>query len=251
MRRTNTIFLKAFTLIEIMVVVAIVALLAAVVGVSVRDSSAQSRDAQRQADLRNLQNAIELYKQEIGRYPAACNGTDRWSGQLNSDVACTNGSRDYIVGLAPKYIKALPIDEKLNGTASGYRYVVNGVGSVYKLKAHRTVESEVNLIDFEHPFKACDIRVAQNADGSLSSASTDPEVIGFCGLRQNVGQNTLGQRSYPNECNSNPVHENWNMSYALWGGIATLQPQTRTTIVGLTNHEKAQALRFTTDIICQ
>jgi prepilin-type N-terminal cleavage/methylation domain-containing protein len=249
MVNASNLFKKAFTLIEIMVVVGIVALLAAVIGVNVRDSSAQSRDAQRQADLRNLQNAIELYKQENGRYPAACRGVDTWSGQIGTNFACPGGSREYITGLAPKYIKFLPIDEKLNGMNSGYMYIVNGAGSVYKLKAHRTVESEINLIDFEHPFKACDIRVAHNGDGSLSSASIDPEVIGFCGLRQNVGQNGLGARSYPNECNS--TDEAWNMSYALWGGIATLQPQTRTTIVGLTNHEKAQALRFTTDIICR
>lgn len=246
-------FISAFTLIEIMIVVGIIAILATVIGVNVQDSGAQSRDAQRQADLRNLQNAIELYKQENGVYPLACRGNDVWSGQIGTSYACPGGSREYIVGLAPKYIKTLPIDEKLNGNNSGYIYVVNSARTVYKIKAHRTVESEVGLIDFQHPFKACDIRVAHNNDGSLSSGSTDPEVIGFCGLPQTLGSAAANNRTYTDECRSNL--EGWNSSYALWGGVAplfTTTPATpRTTISGLSNNEKARALRFTTDIICK
>lgn len=198
-----------FTLIEIMVAVAIIGILSTVVTFNLRDSGTQSRDAGRQADLRNLQVAIESYKQVNGRYPAGCKGANNWSGQLGTDYACdaTNG-REYIVGLAPKYIRTLPVDEKLNGTDSGYIYTVDSTGMVYKLRAHRTVESEV--VTYLHPLKSCDIRVASNANGGLVDGSRNREVIGWCG-RVHPSNSLLPS------CRSNGTV--WPISYGVWGGF--------------------------------
>jgi prepilin-type N-terminal cleavage/methylation domain-containing protein len=207
----------AFTLIEIMIVVSIIGILATVVGINVQGSSAQSRDAQRQADLRNLQTAIEMYRKDNGRYPAGCRGPDMWSGQIGSNVACNPASKDYIIGLAPKYIKALPSDEKLNGTDSGFMYWTNTEGTVYKARAYRTVESET--VTFEHPLKPCDIRA------DLSETLIDREVIGWCArLRETwspLGSNWQNtgtiRRPHPSLCN--PNLDSFNKSYAVWGGF--------------------------------
>ena len=54
---------KGFTLVELLVVMSIMAILAAVLLANMSSAAKRGRDAGRQADLRNLQNAIE----EIGR----------------------------------------------------------------------------------------------------------------------------------------------------------------------------------------
>jgi general secretion pathway protein G len=63
--------LRGLTLIEVLVVIAIIGILAAVISVNAVQSGKISRDAKRQADLRMLQSAVELYKNKEGRYPEA------------------------------------------------------------------------------------------------------------------------------------------------------------------------------------
>jgi prepilin-type N-terminal cleavage/methylation domain-containing protein len=207
---------QGFTLIEILVVVAIVSLLSGVVAVSSIQSGQKSRDAKRQADLQALQSAVELYKNKNGRYPAGCNGVDTWAGQLGTDYACTNGSTQYITGLAPEFIPVLPLDKKLNTTNSGYIYRVNADGTVYKIKAHRTVESEV--VTYTHEFKPCDIRVASLAGGSLNSGSSDREVIGWCG-RVRAWAWGSPVAAPPSTCRVDTGNLDFTGSYGVWGGF--------------------------------
>ena len=54
-------FSKGFSLVEILVVVAILTLLASVLTVGALEAGQKSRDAKRQADLTLLQNAVELF----------------------------------------------------------------------------------------------------------------------------------------------------------------------------------------------
>ncbi len=65
---------KGFTLIEILIVVAIIAILAGVVLVGLRGAGPQARDARRVADLRQIQNGLELFFNKTGSYPAAPGG---------------------------------------------------------------------------------------------------------------------------------------------------------------------------------
>lgn len=60
---------KGFTLIEILVVVAIMGLLASVVLVGLGSFRTRGRDARRIADLRETQNALELYNLKEQKYP--------------------------------------------------------------------------------------------------------------------------------------------------------------------------------------
>ncbi len=143
---------RGFTLIEIMVAVSIIAILSSVIGVRTIQVGQQSRDADRQADLRTVQSALELYKNKYGRFPAGCNSG--WSGQIGSSYACPGGSSEYIVGLTPEFLPALPKDPKLNGANSGYAYYTNSDGTVFKFIAYRTVES--GNVPLDHPFQSCD-----------------------------------------------------------------------------------------------
>lgn len=130
-----------------MVVISIIGVLSAIVYANIGSASPKARDADRQADLRNLQIAIDQFKLKNGRYPAmGCTpGADQVSGE--------NDCPAYISGLSPEYITVMPKDSR-RGSAVGYAYVTNADGTSYKVMARGTVESET--VTRAHPMKSCD-----------------------------------------------------------------------------------------------
>ncbi len=207
--------------------ISIISVLLLAVTFSVSGSSAQSRDAKRQADLRNLQQAIELYKIDNGRYPEGCNGPYQWSGQLGTDHACTGtgqyaGTGEYIVGLAPEYISVLPTDPRLPGGPSpdaGYVYTVNTAGTVYKIMALNTVEADTLLRPqppalpspraFSHPFRSCAMEVMPDTVSYMPQNS----------LCHRVPDGHGGLSTFPpTQCQYSNLR--FQSSYALWGGFA-------------------------------
>lgn len=65
-----------FTLIEVMVVVAILAILAAVVVPRVMDEPAKARQAKAAQDIRAIESALDLYKLDNFRYPSTDQGLE-------------------------------------------------------------------------------------------------------------------------------------------------------------------------------
>jgi len=65
----NTTKPKGFTLIELLVVVAIIGILATVVLASLGSARSKARDARREADIRTIQTALEIYFIDNGEYP--------------------------------------------------------------------------------------------------------------------------------------------------------------------------------------
>ena len=191
-----------FTLVELLVVITIIGILAAIVLATLSGAGPQSRDVDRKADLRTLQAAVELYRSDNGRYPEGCNGPGNWSGQQDTDYACSSGNQ-YITNLAPEYIPVLPRDPKSNGDDSGYVYTVDEEGFVYKIMALNTVESET--VDYDHIFSRC---------GKANSPSEE------CAM---VPSNPTGSWNYnesgstPSQCNQATQYSN---DYALFGGFA-------------------------------
>ena len=64
---------KGFTLIEVLVVIAIIGLLSSIVLVSIRDAKEKSKVAQAGAIARNMRMATEFYYDDIGFYPPDVN----------------------------------------------------------------------------------------------------------------------------------------------------------------------------------
>ncbi|GEM_PF-357962 len=64
---------RGFTLIEILVVIAIIGILSSVVLASLAVSRAKARDARRIADLEEVKKALELYYDSNGEYPISVN----------------------------------------------------------------------------------------------------------------------------------------------------------------------------------
>lgn len=67
---------SGFTLIEVMVVVAILAILAAVIVPRVMDEPAKARSAKVKQDLRAIESALDLYKLDNYRYPTTDQGLE-------------------------------------------------------------------------------------------------------------------------------------------------------------------------------
>ena len=62
---------QGFTLIEILIVVAIIGLLAGVILVGLGQFRARARDSRRVTDLKAIQNGLEVYYSRFNRYPNA------------------------------------------------------------------------------------------------------------------------------------------------------------------------------------
>lgn len=191
-----------FSLVELLVVISIIGILSAVLYANFSQGSAQARDAERSADLRNVQSALELYKNKNGRYPAGCRPVGSWSGQTGSAYPCPSGNQ-YIVGLAPEFLPTLPVDSKLNGSNSGYVYATNANGTVYKFMALATVESEV--VTYDHEFKSCDVDTTVNQRP--------------CNQVQTIlGTPSHSAGSRPQKCLA--TNATFRTSYGVWGGFA-------------------------------
>jgi len=94
-------------MIELMVVMAIIGVMAATtMAINVSGNLAKGRDGKRKADLAAIQSALEIYRSDLGAYPA---GT---------------GS------LSPTYITTVPKDPK-----TGQAYTYTPAGTVYSLCA--------------------------------------------------------------------------------------------------------------------
>ena len=72
--------MSGFTLIEMLIVIAIIAILAGIVLTGVRGFQETARDTKRIGDTRNIQNLLELYFTRFGNYPAVSG----WEGDLDT-----------------------------------------------------------------------------------------------------------------------------------------------------------------------
>ncbi len=63
-----------FTLVELLVVISIIGLLSSVVLTSVNSARMKARDARRLADIKQIQNAMQIYYEDNGAYPPVTYG---------------------------------------------------------------------------------------------------------------------------------------------------------------------------------
>jgi len=94
---------KGFTLIEILIVIAIIGLLASVVLVGLGSFRARGRDARRIADLRSVQNSLELYYVKNNNYPAVNNWTDLGTALIGASIGVTIVPNDPLSASAQNY----------------------------------------------------------------------------------------------------------------------------------------------------
>lgn len=86
---------KAFTLIELLVVIGIIAILAAVVLVSLGGAQDRAKDARITSDMNQLRNVAEIYKSENGSYTGL--DSDSEENTLATDIAAQGGT--YVINI--------------------------------------------------------------------------------------------------------------------------------------------------------
>lgn len=115
---------KAFTLIELMVVVAIIAVLTTIALAQFSTTKAKSRDAKRISDLAQIQLAIQLYFDRCGQYPnSTVSGSNTTGPTLKPDVLSSCGT----VTLG-SFIRAIPNGPSYPSATDPYykyRYIVH------------------------------------------------------------------------------------------------------------------------------
>lgn len=108
---------KGFTLIEMLIVVAIIGILASIVVVGIGPAQKKGRDSRRAADLREVQTALELYYNKEGEYPGNVNSwSDLKAALINADIGVSN----------------IPVDPN---AGVSYIYGTNSTQTSYVLKA--------------------------------------------------------------------------------------------------------------------
>ena len=117
---------KGFTFVELMVVIAIGALLFSVGTVSFRDITKNSRDARRRSDMEAIRQALELYRSYTGAYPLTAAGiyNSGCSGLCGATCAgiCTG---------TQLYLSNTPVDPKDDST----QYTYTSTGTTYSLQS--------------------------------------------------------------------------------------------------------------------
>jgi len=110
---------KGFTLIELLIVIVIIGIIASLAMIGLNSVRTKSRDARRITDVRQIQNALEIYRNDNGVYPSAIT-----SGQPMT------GENDYT------YMPKVPAAPGVNDgdcTSDEYTYASTNTSTTYSL----------------------------------------------------------------------------------------------------------------------
>jgi prepilin-type N-terminal cleavage/methylation domain-containing protein len=127
---------KGFTLVELLVVVAIIGLLASIIIVSLNSARTRAKDARRLSDIRAIISALELYYHDNEQYPGPTSSYGESEGTCGGwDTSTVDNDGDGKPFIEPlidgDYLSSVPTDPVGSGTCSGltYRYYRYGAGT--------------------------------------------------------------------------------------------------------------------------
>lgn len=139
---------SAFTLVELLVVMTILAILVSVGLVSFRSSQFRSRDAERKSDLKQISSSLELFFSDYGKYPSGTGGTIEaclYNPGTGSGTSCTWGSSEFTDGKTI-YFKTVPQDP-YTGYSYFYRVVDSPANQKYQLFAKLENTEDKDCLD--------------------------------------------------------------------------------------------------------
>lgn len=112
---------KAFTLIELLVVIAIIGILSSIVLASLNTARAKARDARRLADMRTIENALQMYYLQYGSVPVTSAYGEVDAGTW--DYSHEGGFMTFLQtsGILQQ-VPVDPLNNMVGDSASGYAY---------------------------------------------------------------------------------------------------------------------------------
>lgn len=122
-------FNGGFSLLELLISVAIIGVLTTIAVVGLSSTQAGARDGRRKSDLETIRSALELYRADCDRYPTYASGAPS-SGQLSFGYALTGTGANTRCATTNTYSPKIPKD--IN-SAYNYVYYVNASGTSYEL----------------------------------------------------------------------------------------------------------------------
>ncbi len=139
MRTSRRKLTSGFTIVELLIVIVVIAILAAISVVAYTGVQARARDSQRMQDIKTITKALEMYYVDNGGYPGGlCSPSE--SCAINTGWSNTNdGSWENLEdALVPEYISELPSDPNpttgsspISGNTYGYAYFATRSNSNY------------------------------------------------------------------------------------------------------------------------
>jgi len=107
---------SGFTIVELLIVIVVVAILAAISIVAYSGVQSRARDAERSTEMKTIEEALALYFMDNGGYPNCSGGTYVPTTAVGG---CTTAG--LAAALVPKYLNATPA-EPINSGRDVYQY---------------------------------------------------------------------------------------------------------------------------------
>lgn len=128
---------NGFTLVELLVVMAILGILVTLVAAGFYTAQMRGRDAKRKSDLKEVANALSVFYSDHNRYPDSSGGQIQACSYIpDNSTSCTWGS-DEFRDSATTYFKILPEDPT---SSQNYVYRVPG-GDTQKFQLYAHLEN--------------------------------------------------------------------------------------------------------------
>ena len=141
----NTFFNKGFTLIELMVVIAIIGVLSAVILPSLNEARMKSRDTRRISEIKQISTALELYYLDNNVYPPT------QADSRNPPNLLVPPYLPLVSALVPKYLPTKPLppynnsgDGAMCGNCDEYFYMPNSNATGYTMCTYVAVDKNKN-----------------------------------------------------------------------------------------------------------
>ena len=170
--------IRAFTLVEILIVIAIIAILAVISLSAFRFTQARSRDSQRKSDLKEISNALEIFFSDHKIYPPSNLSGEILSCPFNDITPnpCLWGEDEMSDGQTT-YFRIIP-DDPINSQNYFYRSLYDQ--QAYQLFAHLENKQDKNCIKDVTGVPNCEtpsIPDGIDCGGTCNFAITSPNVI--------------------------------------------------------------------------
>ncbi|MDP2090138.1 MAG: DUF1566 domain-containing protein [Candidatus Gracilibacteria bacterium] len=205
---------RAFTLVELIIVIAILAILGTIAFISLQGYSSQSRDSARISDLSRMKTSLELFNLDSGKYPIPTDGTNiTYSGA----TAWIQGYFGESVYANVDKLDRIPTDPLINkefvystistrnafqlaGAMEGGEVTMNNVQGI--------MNNVAAMIEVSASEKTAILKVSGNYNGKILKVSTggidcilaSPSIITSSGitLEEIIQNNDLAYDSYKN-----------------------------------------------------